>query len=229
MPAPSRYLAYFDLDLFFSDKKTSVQSVNEFWTVLNSSLDNIFKTEPKIRSVPPNDKFDDVPYLQITEGAYKLNISREKVEFIFSSDDKVTYEDSKTMLIKQLLTLQKNLLSKNKQFGQIGAAIGYFYPINDPAKSIEKLFVKPAMYFIGGTELGRMDVRLTAKNRYEDQDVHDLVQIRLAQSPYKSEGILYVFSRHTIDNKEQDLSIEKFIDELEKSIKLKSFEELVWP
>lgn len=229
MPAPNRYLAYFDLDVFFSDKKTSVESVRDFWSSLNSALGNIFRVEPKIRDVPPSDKFDDVPYLQVSEAEYKINLSREKLEFIFSSDVKVTYEESKLKLIDQALIFQKQFLLVNKKLGQIGASIGYFYPISDPSKYFQKLLIKPAKYLIGGSELGRMDLRLTAKNTYEGQDVHDLVQIRLAKSPYKEEGILFSNSRHTVENKEQEIDIKKFIEELEGSIKLSELEGLIWP
>lgn len=176
------------LVLFFNQ---SLQRPDEFSMMLNTKLDRLFDMLPTMIPLP-DDAPKEIPVVLLKSkgGEYSCNISRNKVDFIFSP--KKNYEDFseiKYFFNEKAMNLLRAIDEYNEiNINRVGFVINYFILNEKPTSKIAEVYIKKD---IG--ETNELSVRFNKKTKENNLFINNVISISNLEVNFggkKQKGIL---------------------------------------
>lgn len=205
------------------------------WTSINEKFENIFNT-PIIMPVPNELPLRDVPVVQmISNKNMNINIAHSRVDLYFTGSGQQEFKDIKPYLKENLSKLIQLLNDKNIKFNRIGF-VSRFFINEDSQDEIISNALKENPTNIQGGKLFEVFLRFVTRNTLLEYEVNNFTVIekfsRFIANEGEKKGVLISRDFNTIPEKEyhfDDMVINSFIDEAEKSFQLEKIFNILWP
>lgn len=227
----AQFAAYFNEEL---EKPEQI-----LWPALNVSLKNELDQTPIILPVPNEPSLIDVPIVQAVSknSAFKLNISRRRVDFfIYGQGKKATYQD----IQKLLIDLEKDIVKEVNNVVQIkwiGLILNFFIEEKNPNVVISKLIDSKFKSLHKGKTI-EASVDYIEQIEVLTKKVNNHTQLQAGKAKFKSEkndtpGVLISrdFNTKPEENGSNYVNEEftkEFIQFVEKNLNLDEIISLLW-
>ncbi|HBB49296.1 TPA: hypothetical protein DEQ22_00940 [Candidatus Nomurabacteria bacterium] len=183
----------------------------KIWSELSDKFPNIFDQPPLILPIPNQSEISQVPVVQISSsnGVYRINISRKRVDFFVAGEGKQKFSDKKDSILEKSVILF-NFFKNLTKVSRIAFIVRNFIEEDNAVKVLSNLLL-PGFTSLYEGDVFDSHIRYTTRHDFEAFKINNYslvekseVNININNTIKKSTGILITRDFNTIP--ENDLS-----------------------